>query len=66
LGVQFHPELESPGLKGWLDWGGTAKVREAGLDPEVMMAQTIAEDPAAEKRTSALVDSYLKDVAGLI
>jgi len=66
LGVQFHPELESAGLKGWLDWGGTAKVREAGLNPEVMLAQTVAEDSAAEKRTYALIDAFLKDVAGLI
>ena len=39
---------------------------EAGLDPAIMQAQTIAEDAAAEKRTYALVDAYLKDVAGLI
>lgn len=66
LAVQFHPELEASGLRGWLDWGGTEKVREAGLDPEVMYAQTIAEDSAAEKRTYNLVDAFLKDVAGLI
>ena len=35
IGVQFHPEIEAPGLKGWLDWGGAGKVREAGLDPEI-------------------------------
>jgi GMP synthase-like glutamine amidotransferase len=66
MGVQFHPELEAPGLKGWLDWGGAGKVREAGLDPEIMLAQTRAEDPAAEQRSYALVDAYLKDIAGLI
>ena len=39
---------------------------EAGLNPEVMLAQTVAEDSAAEKRTYALIDAFLKDVAGLI
>lgn len=66
LAVQFHPELEAPGLKGWLDWGGDKKVIEAGLDPVIMQEQTVAEDAAAEKRTYALVDAFLKDVAGLI
>ena len=66
LAVQFHPELEAPGLKGWLDWGGDKKVIEAGLDPVIMQAQTVEEDAAAEKRTYALVDAYLKDIAGLI
>jgi hypothetical protein len=31
-----------------------------------MLAQTVAEDSAAEKRTYALIDAFLKDVAGLI
>ena len=42
------------------------QVIEAGLDPVILQAQTVAEDSAAEKRTYALVDAYLKDVAGLI
>lgn len=66
LAVQFHPEIEAAGLKGWLEWGGDKKIIESGLDPVIMLAQTAAEDPAAEKRTYALVDAYLKDVAGLI
>jgi GMP synthase-like glutamine amidotransferase len=66
LAVQFHPELEAAGLKGWLDWGGDKKVIELGLDPIIMMAQTVAEGSAAEARTNALVDAYLRDIAGLI
>jgi len=66
LAVQFHPELEASSLKGWLDMGGTAKVVEDGQDPVVMLAQTVAEDPAAEARTNALIDAFLTRVAGLI
>lgn len=66
LALQFHPELEAVSLQGWLDMGGAAKVVEDGQDPDVMMAQTLAEDPAAEARTNALVDAFLTRVAGLI
>ena len=65
LAVQFHPELDAAGLQGWFDWGGASKVREAGLDPDVMTAQTIATTDAARDRTYALVDAFLTDVAGL-
>jgi GMP synthase-like glutamine amidotransferase len=66
LAVQFHPELEASSLKGWLDMGGDAKVIADGQDPVVMLAQTVAEDPAAEARTNALIDAFLTRVAGLI
>ena len=66
LAVQFHPEIEAPGLRGWLDWGGDKKVIEAGLNPVIMMAQTVTEGASAEARTNALVDAYLRDIAGLI
>ena len=66
LGLQFHPELDSIALKGWLEWGGNDEVAKDGQDPTVMMNQTIAEDKAAEKRTFDLVDNYLRNVAGLI
>jgi GMP synthase-like glutamine amidotransferase len=65
LAVQFHPELDAAGLKGWLDWGGDAKVAADGQDPAVMLAQTVAEQAAARQRTHALVDAFLRDVAGL-
>ncbi|MBX9718220.1 MAG: aminotransferase, partial [Microbacteriaceae bacterium] len=66
LAVQFHPELDAVGLQGWLDWGGASKVRYEGLDPDVMMAQTIATAEAARARTWALVDAFLATVAGLL
>ena len=66
LGVQFHPELDSAALKGWLDEGGWPSVAKDNQDGDIMLAQTIAEDKAGEARTYALVDAYLSRVAGLI
>lgn len=66
LAVQFHPELDAPALKGWLDEGGVPLVEKDNQDPGVMMEQTIAEDPAAAKRTNALIDGFLKDIAELV
>ena len=66
LAVQFHPELNAAALKGWLDWGGAKKVSQDGQDPQILMAQTVAEDGASKQRTFDLVDAYLKDIAKLI
>ena len=63
LAVQFHPELNAAGLKGWLDWGGDAKVLQDGQDPDIMMAQTIAEEDAARERTYKLVDAFIDKIA---
>ncbi len=65
LAVQFHPELVASGLKGWLDWGGDAKVEADGQDPEVLMQMTTAEEPAAIARTYALVDAFIDQISGL-
>ena len=66
LALQFHPELESAGLHDWLEWGGTKQVIDQGLDPVVMLAQTVAEDSTAAERTNRLVDAFLSRIAGLI
>lgn len=66
LALQFHPEIDAHSLKQWLDWGGRNEVVEDGQDPDVMLAQTIAHEPAAKERTFKLVDSFLKNVARLI
>ncbi|NDD26326.1 MAG: type 1 glutamine amidotransferase [Actinobacteria bacterium] len=47
-------------------WGGLRSVGEDGQDPEIMMQQTIAEDPASRERTFHLIDNYLSKVAKLI
>jgi hypothetical protein len=58
--------LNAAVLKGWLDWGGLREVGNDGQDPNIMMAQTIAEDPASRERTFFLVDNFLEKVAKLI
>jgi hypothetical protein len=66
MGVQFHPELTAAVLKGWLDWGGLREVGNDGQDSDIMLLQTIAEDPASRERTFYLIDNYLAKVAKLI
>jgi len=63
LAVQFHPELNSAGLKGWLDNGGDAKVIADGQDPAVLLETAQSEDTASRLRTFALVDAFLDQVA---
>ncbi len=59
LAVQFHPELTAAMLHGWLGNGGAHDAEAAGLDPELLMSQTRAEEPAARARAAALVDAVL-------
>ena len=60
LGVQFHPEVDGPQLKLWLDAGGTREVEAAGLDPDQFLADTSREEPAARERADRLVATFLK------
>ncbi|MEI6404520.1 MAG: type 1 glutamine amidotransferase [Actinomycetes bacterium] len=66
LGVQFHPELTTEMLTGWLNNGGRELVIADGQDPDILLAHTEAEQAAAEERTNQLVDTFLRDVAKLI
>ena len=63
LAVQFHPELTSSTLHGWLDLDGRELVEADGQDPEVLYQHTLAEDAAASLRAHALVDAFLDRVA---
>jgi GMP synthase-like glutamine amidotransferase len=55
LAVQFHPEVDGPQLKRWLDSMGAAAVERAGTDPDQFLADTIREEPAARDRAGRLV-----------
>lgn len=63
LAVQFHPELTSAMLEGWLGNGGDRKAREFGLDVDDLLATTRAADGRSRLRAHALVDGFLAHVA---
>src|SRR5215831_17405919 len=64
LGVQFHPEVDGDQFLLWLDAGGRAEIAANGLDPDAMLAQTIAEEPGAAARAGRLVATALRIAAG--
>ena len=53
LAVQFHPELTSGMLAGWLGNGGASRAAAAGLDPDELLAATrdLGYRPNAAART---------------
>jgi GMP synthase-like glutamine amidotransferase len=59
LAVQFHPEVDGPQLKRWLDAGGYDAER-LGFDPGQFLADTIREEPAAQERAARLVAAALR------
>jgi GMP synthase-like glutamine amidotransferase len=63
LAVQFHPELTSTMLDGWLANGGADAATAYGHDLDELRAQTRATDAAARLRAHALVDGFLTHVA---
>ena len=60
LAVQFHPEVDREQFKLWLEAGGRKEIEDAGHDPDRILAQTIAEEPAAKARAAQLVASALQ------
>jgi GMP synthase-like glutamine amidotransferase len=60
LAVQFHPEVDGAQLALWLDAGGANKAERAGQDPGKLLAETVANEPAARDRADRLVASALQ------
>jgi GMP synthase-like glutamine amidotransferase len=60
LAVQFHPEVDGAQFKLWLDSGARAEIGSLGMDPDKILAQTIAEEPAAKARADRLVATALR------
>jgi GMP synthase-like glutamine amidotransferase len=63
LAVQFHPEVDGDQFQLWLNAGGRTEIEAAGLDPDRLLAQTIAEEPEAAARAGRLVASALRIAA---
>ena len=59
LAVQFHPEVDGPQLKRWLDAHTDQEERALGIDPDQFLADTIREEPAAKARAHGLVAAAL-------
>jgi GMP synthase-like glutamine amidotransferase len=60
LAVQFHPEVDGPQLKRWLDASGYTDAAALGIDPGQFLADTIREEPAARERADRLVATALR------
>ncbi len=60
LAVQFHPEVDGPQLKRWLDAHTDSNASTLGIDPDQFLADTIREEPAARDRASRLVEAFLQ------
>jgi GMP synthase-like glutamine amidotransferase len=63
LGVQFHPEVDGAQFGRWLDAGAREVASRAGVDPDRLLAETIAEEPAARDRAHRLVAAALSVAA---
>jgi GMP synthase-like glutamine amidotransferase len=63
LAVQFHPEVDGEQLGRWLDAGGRAEAERAGCDPDRLLAETVAQEPAARGRADRLVTAALRIAA---
>ena len=60
LAVQFHPEVDGPQLKRWLDAHTDSDPATLGIDPDQFLADTIREEPAARERAGRLVAAALR------
>jgi GMP synthase-like glutamine amidotransferase len=63
LAVQFHPEVDSAILDGWLDNGGATAARARGIDPGKLITRTAADAERARGQADRLVRSFLDDIA---
>jgi GMP synthase-like glutamine amidotransferase len=63
LGLQFHPEVDTPLLDAWLANDSGGDVDRLGVDIETLRARTAAEQDAAVSRLRGLVGGFLDRVA---
>jgi GMP synthase-like glutamine amidotransferase len=63
LGLQFHPEVDSVGLRRWLEEGDVTSVEADGQDPAALLTLMESLDDAGRQRAAVLVDAFLDRVA---
>ena len=66
LALQFHPELDSEVLEGWLIWDGNEELAADGQDPKIVLDQTRTLAEESKLRAFELVDNFLVQVALLL
>jgi GMP synthase-like glutamine amidotransferase len=59
LAFQFHPEVDGAQFSRWLEAGARTEAEQAGQDPDRLLAQTRAAEPAARERAFGLVESAI-------
>lgn len=64
LALQFHPEVDTELLQGWLTGDDSGEIAEAGLDPVELLTRTTELADASAPRIRALVGGFLTHVAG--
>ncbi len=63
VGVQFHPEVTSDIVSGWVDGSPQDVLDRPEIDPHAVLADTSRFEPAARARTDRLVDWFLDEIA---
>lgn len=58
LGLQFHPEVTESIMEEWVDVYAH-ELREVGVDPHALMAQTRAVVPSSQAHAAELLEDYL-------
>ncbi|MFG2947182.1 type 1 glutamine amidotransferase [Streptomyces adustus] len=64
LGVQFHPEITTSMVRGWIDLGGREQCLREGVDPDELFTRSQAMQEQARVNARRLVDAFLDRVAG--
>ncbi|MFF3889665.1 type 1 glutamine amidotransferase [Streptomyces sp. NPDC001914] len=59
LGVQFHPEITTAMVRGWIETGGAEQCVRHGVDPGELLARSRAMESVARTNARRLVDGFL-------